>query len=133
MISLKYFICSQGSSIDKDTNTVSLFNIVEEFGISKLPFTFPYLVLTCFLENKESEKINKFDFVLKIINNKKEILQEKFVIYFGDKYFHKLRINIPNMLIEEFGELKFFLIHKKTELGVLNFKVKKITPQIPKE
>ncbi len=133
MISLKYFICSQGSSIDKDTGNLSLFNVVEEFGISKLPFTFPYLVLTCFLENKGSEKIDKFEFDLKIINNKKEILNKNFVIYFGDKSFHKLRINIPNMSIEEYGELKFILIHKKTELGVLNFKVKKITPQIPKE
>lgn len=66
MPSLEYFIVAESSAVDRHTNRVSLFNVIETVSASQFPIVFPTIVAVTAWNAEEGDTGQDFQAILKI-------------------------------------------------------------------
>lgn len=110
------FIISEGASIDRATNQLSVFNILEDLSSPAFPLMIQKIVATIFLERNNEDETD-FNANLVIKNNEQEILSFPIPIKFSDKLKIRSIVTIGGLTVPSPGELCFnFNIASKTSL-----------------
>lgn len=63
---LEYFLVAEAISVDRETNSISLFNVVEELRPESLPYTIPKLVAVSCWKAAPEEQGQEFQVLLKV-------------------------------------------------------------------
>ncbi|NOZ45133.1 MAG: hypothetical protein GXP45_08590 [bacterium] len=109
MIKSKFFLVSKDISVDAFTQTLSLFTLIENLNVAQVPFIFPSITVTAYLERSDLSKEEHIHTKI-IIKNNDNIVQEKTQeIGFNNKLGHKWINNFHNLEVKEFGTLSFLL------------------------
>ncbi len=106
--------CSEGLVMDKKTNNISAFNILEKISSHGFPLFFQKIFFFARLDRKESEPPKK-TFDLKVFNNSEELLTSKVSVNFNDKLITRQIVEILGIAIKQPGELKFNLFDGEKE------------------
>ncbi len=75
MPKLLHSICSELISLDRITNNISIFNVLEDITSKSFPFVFPRFFITSSWQRKSDEKNIEFEARIKFTNPKKELIK----------------------------------------------------------
>ncbi len=106
---LECFVClaAKGVVRDAETNTISVFSILEQIGAVGFPFIFQELGVLA-LWRRSQEDPSSFDLVFSITNNNTRLGQETTVrIAFEQGTVHRSIITLQGVVVAEPGELRF--------------------------
>lgn len=117
MIRSKFLIVSDNISMDAFTQTLSVFNMVENLNAIKVPFALPRLMATSLIERNDLSKDENTKVTLTLKNNDKVIDSKEQEINFKGKLSHKWINAFNNIKVEETGTLTFTLEHNGEEIN----------------
>jgi len=104
----KLFLVCESAVIDRNTNNLSIFNILEEISAQGFPLIIPKLFVVYVLERKESEDASP-EFNLRIIQEKKYLFDKTFTVNFQDKMRTRQLIELQGFTLTKSGHLTFRL------------------------
>jgi len=111
-------------SVDRTTNQLSIFNIVEETSAVTFPAVSQFSV--CALLSKTSKEANDPDLIIKVTLEGQEIFVGGFKGNFQDKNRTRVIVGLPPLVISAAGNLSVALHTKRTRLGAWTIKVNQL-------
>lgn len=101
--------CSEGLAIDGQTNSVSVFNIIEEMTVAGAPFVIPkinFYVLLC-REQIEPENSN----VTTVVQcNNVQLVRNTVPLAFNGKLVSRVSVTVGGLVVPALGSLRFQLL-----------------------
>ena len=105
-MTVSLFVVSESSSVDRETNVLSIFNIVDHIDPVSLPLSIPGLVLTIVLIREEGEP-ETIDGRISIANNEDTIVTLPSKVDFAGKRRTRLSARINGVPVRSPGTLIF--------------------------
>jgi hypothetical protein len=102
-------LCADNVSVDARTNTVSVFNILEEMTPEVLPAILPRVIFFALLEKDEGDVDNNV-VTVKVANNATQLVDNQASISFQGKRRARIITTVGNLLISSPGKLDFSLL-----------------------
>jgi hypothetical protein len=103
---VQFSIVSQSVAVDRFTNRLSLFNIVEAFQAPRFPLLIPEVVVVSFIRRDENEP-NIFETDLVVNLNGNRIGMSHLNVNFEGRLYVRLIANFQNLPILAAGDLEF--------------------------
>ena len=107
MPKLEYFIVSEGVSVDRQTNRVSLFNVLEEAHLDRFPAAIPQVVVTSAWNREPLDEDVDYQVQLRIYAPGEESHREFTTNIRIETDRHRVLQRIVNLQVSQPGELKF--------------------------
>jgi hypothetical protein len=117
-------LCARGSSIDRDSGALTIFQIIDGLEVSGFPVLLQYVSIIILLEREADEPVQS-QCQLQIMQNENLLLNEQVNINFGPALRHRQAINLQNFLIQGPGTVFVKFRHNNEDLGVYRFPVAK--------
>lgn len=110
-------ICSEGIALDRRSNNITVYNILEEIHSIGFPLVIQRLFFYSWIirEDKDSEEIHNLHFEVSIDGEK--IFTQGIRINFNKKPRSRTIIEIGGLAIHKIGNLCFKLSYKSKKLG----------------
>ncbi len=108
MVNLKFALIAKGFSIDKETNTLSIFNQFDRVGAPGVPFVLAEVCIVALFEREDNTESMPIVLELKAPSKKEEDIA-KLVVNFESKKRNRTPIRIQALEITEFGTYTFRL------------------------
>lgn len=120
-----YMLCADGIVIDRRTNNVSLFNVVEEINSVGFPLLINKLYAIC-LMNREvhDEDMTDAHFEFKLDN--KVLLKAKTNINFQQKHRTRVVLEVSGLILPVPGTLKVSLLREGEVIACNEIEINKI-------
>ena len=115
MPNLLFSICSELVSLDRITNNISIFNVLEDFTSNKFPFVFPRLFITTLWQRKSDEKNIEFEARIKFTNPKKESIKKIMANWQFTKLRHRHIALVLNLKFDIPGTYNFEIYLRKKD------------------
>ncbi len=122
-------LAAKGIVRDADSNSMSIFHIIEEIGGRGLPIIFPELAVLAMWKKAPRER-KKSQVEFKVLNNSKVIFEGPVTIDFKEKKAHRTTVKIAPLVINEQGTLSFQFIKSGKTLGKYEIVVSTNMPEI---
>jgi hypothetical protein len=120
-------LAAKGVIRDANTNTVSVFSILEEVGPSGFPaFIQEVAVLAVWQRERSDAATHEFQLVVR--NNQQELMKGAVSATFGEATVNRSIVNLQGLVLQEPGELSFSFMLKKKTLARYTVKVKAPEP-----
>lgn|SRR5208282_389727 len=103
---LQFAIASQSAAVDRFTNRLSLFNILEAIQSPRFPVFLPEAVVV-FVLRREASDIEPFDAEITLTLGGNRIGQSRMRVTIGDSPHVRLIANFQNLPILAVGDLEF--------------------------
>jgi hypothetical protein len=104
-VSLQFAVLAQAASIDRFTNRLSLFNIIEGIQSPRFPLLLPECTIALMLRRADNDP-NEFDATVAIDAGGNRVGQSVFRVDFDHKPYVRLISNFQNLPILGPGELQ---------------------------
>jgi hypothetical protein len=104
MIQLKLAVCAESVVRDGETNTVSVFNILEEITALSFPAAIPKLSVLFMLE-RENDDPDRIDCLITFTLGEKELGRAEMEGNFEDKFRNRLMLVVQGVMLPEPGIL----------------------------
>jgi hypothetical protein len=101
-------LACKSCSINQFDNSLSVFDILESLGAPSVPFFLPQLNII-YLSTKESSEPQLMPVSIEIKNNKQSLGRVEATVDYKDQNRNRLIVNVPGLIVNEFGELTFIL------------------------
>lgn len=111
MLKPKLILCAEGVVVDSNTNTISLFSIIEEIVTTELPSILAKLSVISVME-REANDPEAYELIFRLNNNKKELWTTSVTANFNGKYRARNVVVINGIPVEEPGELRFIITYQ---------------------
>ncbi len=105
---VQFALCAQSASVDRSSNRLSIFNVVDQFPASGLPIVIPTLTFVSVIDSDKDESANVKG-VLEIIANKSLIFKMDVPINFVNGRLARVIVNFSGLPIREPGPVAFRL------------------------
>lgn len=120
---VQFALCAQTASIDRATNRVSIFNVIDHFPVASLPVLIPALTFVAVIEGDSDDATMKG--VLEISAKGSTIFKMDVPINFTSNRLARIVLNFQGIPVREPGPLAFCLTlpdgaAAKTEFQVLS-------------
>lgn len=126
-------ICAQSLSIDQRTNTLSLFNIVEEVSAPSFPLVIPYMSVAVMLLRSAEEPSAPTDVFITIYLDAERVLHAGIKTDFQQQLRAKVIVEMQGVVIARAGVLRAVVKHADQELGTWKVSVNNIGPKLVQE
>jgi len=121
MPTIQYAVASKSVSVDQQTNSLSIFDIIEDIAALNFPISINELVFTCAVQ-REPDEPNTCAAEIEISFRDAAILTRVFEINFGTKLKSRLVIRTGGLPISEPGVLSC-VIRGETLNGIGNYRI----------
>ena len=120
----KTFMVCEAAFIDSKTNNLSLINILDEIAAQGLPVIIPKLFTVAVIEREMKEKATP-EFILRITQGKKKLVDQRVKIDFQGKKRVRQLIEFHGFALHKPGDLHFRLNYQGRKFAeyVLTFNV----------
>lgn len=105
-------VCCNGAAVDRFSNTLSLFEVIEEIQPSTYPAVLPRLIYVVLLERSKDEP-STLDAKIICDVNGKQVLEDDVNIDFQDKLRERHVVTIHGIPVAAPGELRLRLKHRR--------------------
>jgi hypothetical protein len=105
---VQFALCAQSASIDRSSNRLSIFNVVDHFPTSTLPIVIPTLTFVSVIETDKDEGTNVKG-VLELVTNKSLVARIDVPISFVNGRLARVVLNFSGIPIREPGPVTFRL------------------------
>ncbi|MGA9791486.1 MAG: hypothetical protein WBQ43_12410 [Terriglobales bacterium] len=102
----QFSVVSQSVAVDRFTNRLSLFNIIEAFQAPRFPLLIPEVVIVSFVRRDENEP-NVFETDLVVNLNGNRIGMSHLHVNFEGRLYVRLIANFQNLPVLTAGDLEF--------------------------
>lgn len=117
MIKCTLLAASQWAILDKFTNLLSLYNILEAFNVSNFPTNLPEVTAISFIERSLQDP-EEIEIVAKVCVWEKVIQEQPVKVNFNGKLKHKRLHKINGIKVEEWSkELSISIYHNNEEIN----------------
>lgn len=124
MIKMKLITVAEDVVIDRERNTLSLFNVLENSNYPGFPFLFQRLVVLAITERDVNCDPNEIDLRLRISMANGKVLSETIKkISYQEESSNRLMLRINGLLIPTKGTVKFTIYHARKRLGLYSIDV----------
>lgn len=128
------FICANGLSVDQRSNTLSIFNILEEINAPSFPMVVPYMVLVGMLSRGPDEPNTVNDLVLSMDVDGDRFFQGALnAADFQQKLNSRLVIDMQGVVVPKAGMMRVVMSQQEKPLGLWKIRVNNIGPTIKVE
>lgn len=127
MIKVDFVQIAEKAIIEKNTNKVSLINIVDTIHIVACPFALPDLTLALRSRN-ESKTERKVKLGIQIKQNEEVYIQHDFNVDYEDKTFNTLTLSMNGLLIKSVTPLQFTVLYDSQPLASIELNIVKLEP-----
>jgi len=116
MPKLLFLSCSQLVSIDKITNNLSVYHIIEQLNIPSFPFIFPQIFITSLWQRSSGEENLEFELKISFLNPDRVSITEWHADWKFTSLHHRHILNAINLSFDYPGTYIFkIFIRKKGE------------------
>lgn len=127
MIKSKLLLCAEGVVVDKRSNNVSAFNILEQLNFNSLPVAFPRMVILSLLERDEGDA-DKWDGEIRISLAGSDILNQSLKHDFRGLPRSRYMLTVGGLPITQPGTMEIGLYEKGKKMTSYTIQV-----QVPKK
>ena len=128
MYQVNIFLASFGKSLDVETQSLSIFGLLDGIGVVAFPIHFPNIVVTTVLNRAESDS-NAPVFDLSVEQNGNSLMHFPMTVQFGASLKARSFAQIQGLLLTATGRLTFRLKSGEEELA--NYPVEVVSVQPP--
>jgi hypothetical protein len=105
---VQFALCAQTASVDRSSNRLSIFNVIDHFPASTLPIVIPALTFVSILESDKDESTNVKG-ILELIVNKALVARLELPITFVSGRLARVVVNFQGIPVREAGPVTFRL------------------------
>lgn len=127
MIKLVTILAADGVVVDKQTNNVTLYSIVEMLTAGSFPFFKPSMFLF-FGFRRSTDDPQSFNWQLEILNNEDILLTEEQNSDFGDRLGNRTIVRFDGFVVPAPGWLKIRMMRQGEMMGEYDIEVVAVTP-----
>jgi hypothetical protein len=105
---VKFALCAQSASVDRTSNRISIFNVIDHLAAATLPIFLPTVTFVSVLECEKEEAVSfkgSFDVVL----NNNQIIHSEVPINFTNNRLARVTLTVNTIPLREDGILSFRL------------------------
>lgn len=125
MIQAKNMLCAETIIVDRESNAVSIINLLEDINSIGFPLFIPKLSILNIFERIEADNGNITNYKLVITINNKELINAPYHIQFMNLLRTRNIMNIQGLALPEPGLLEIKILNEtNTELIKIQFDVK---------
>lgn len=105
---VQFALCAQTASIDRNSNRLSIFNVIDHFPASVLPIVIPAIAFVSIIESDKDESTNVKG-ILEIVVNKGLVARMELPITFVNGRLARVVVNFQGIPVREAGPVTFRL------------------------
>lgn len=106
---VQFALCAQAASVDRASNRISIFNVIDHIAATTLPINLPAITFVAVLETERNEAANyRGVFTAKL--NDKVITQGEVPVSFVNGNLARVLLNLSSVPVREGGILAFSLV-----------------------
>jgi len=127
-------ICANAISVDQRSNTLSLFNILEEINSPSFPMVVPYMVLVAMLTRGADEPNVFADLTLSMDVDGEVFFQGNLnPADFQQKLSSRLVVDMQGLIVPKAGMMRVVMSRPENPIGLWKIRVNNIGPTIKVE
>lgn len=111
-----FCLCADSATVDRTTNRLSIFNVIEQISGPTFPGFFPSLALVLMVRRKKSEP-NSVDLKTVGTQDGKKIFELPFTLSFQTHLQARAVLTLQGIPLHKPGVLKFSVMNKNKEIG----------------
>ena len=115
-------LCARGTSIDRDTGALTIFQIIDGMEATGFPVLLQHTSVVVILEREEDEP-SQTQCILQILLDENLLLNEAVTMNFGPARRHRQAINVQGLVVQQPGTVYVKIRHNNMDLGVYRFPV----------
>jgi hypothetical protein len=132
---VQFALCAQTASVDRSSNRISIFNVIDHIPTTSLPILIPAVTFVAILENDRNEAVNFVGVFEGKINDKIIVRGEVPVAFVWSGRLARVLLTLNGIPIHEHGTLSFRLtipgrVDAEAKLLVMN--VAQEIPPVPR-
>jgi hypothetical protein len=120
--------CAQLVSIDQRTNSLSLFNLIEEINLPAFPFAFPYMTVAVLLLREANEPSAPANLSLRLFMGDQQVFSRDLTANFQQHLRMRLVVDIQAIVFQTPGIMRVTVNQDDRELGAWKIYVNNIGP-----
>jgi hypothetical protein len=105
---VQFALCAQTASIDRNSNRLSIFNVIDQYAVSSLPIVIPALTFVSVIESSESQGPNVKG-VLEVLVNGSATAKVEIPLTFVTGRLARVVVNFQGLHVREAGPVTFRL------------------------
>jgi hypothetical protein len=105
---VQFALCAQSASVDRSSNRLSIFNVLDQFPTSTLPIVIPAITFVSVIDSDKEESSNVKG-VLEVIANNSSLVKIDIPINFANGRLARVIVNFSGIPIRESGPVVFRL------------------------
>ena len=122
MYRVKYLFCAEGVVVDVQTNSVTVYSLVEEVRTMAFPVVIPKLAICCSMIRDPGDE-SQPRIILKLTLDDETIFMTNSMVNFSDKPGARIVVNLNGVKITKAGVLKYGVYLQDQMLGENEFRV----------
>lgn len=132
MIKTTLVTCARGAAVDRYTNVLSVFEIIEELVPQSYPLWYPEIIMISMYEREQADPC-KTDVDIVVRLNDKELFRRKVPLDFGDQPRHRAIIRLHGLAIENPGVVTFQVEGADIETRAYTVLARPVEPTLTEE
>jgi hypothetical protein len=105
----QFALCAQSASVDRSSNRVSIFNVIDHIPATSLPLILPSVTFVSILETEKQNEPVSFKGVFSVKLNNNIIVKGEVPVSFVNGRLARVLLNMNGLQIREHGTLSFRL------------------------
>ena len=105
---VQFALCAQTASIDRASNRLSIFNVIDHFPTSSLPIVIPAISFVSIIESDKDESTNVKG-ILEILVSRASVARLELPISFVNGRLARVVVNFQGIPVREAGPVTFRL------------------------
>jgi hypothetical protein len=119
---IQFALCAQTVTIDRTTNRVSIFNIIDHLTVVALPIVIPTITFFAVVESDQPEN-NNIEGYIEISNGEELVFRVPVPINFTDHQLARVVLTFQGVPVRTSGHLSFRLVLPDGTASAVSFQV----------
>jgi hypothetical protein len=107
---VQFALCAQSASVDRASNRVSIFNVIDHIPATSLPIIIPSVTFVSIFENEKDEPATNFKGVFEAKVNGQLVAKGEVPVSFVNGRLARVILSMNSIPIREHGILSFRLV-----------------------
>lgn len=126
-----FTVCAQSATVDRTTNRLSVFNVIDHLPISALPLTIPAISFVAVIEG-DDQAVGSVNGMAEVASGAQTLFRYTVPVVFTDNRIARVILNFQSIPVHSLGPLTFRLVLPDGTTASTSFQVTSIaTPVAP--
>jgi hypothetical protein len=127
-MNVQFALCAQSASVDRTSNRVSIFNVIDHLPVASLPIFLPTVTFVSILECEDQEAVS-FKGIFDVTLNEASLTRAEVPVTFTANRLARVMLTVNTIPIREQGTLVFKLLIPEKVTAVATFHVTDLSAQ----